>query len=341
MATIRKERAPLATAGRARRVSSAETRKGDTDAGPTRTGRVVSAFRVCAGLASRQKGVVSRPQLLVAGIAASVITRLIGEGFLHPVHRGVYAVGHVALPQFGHEQAALLAYGDGAVLSGASALYLWGILASALSEVDVTVGERHCRKRNGIRLHRGGGLEPREVRTRHGLSVVFPARALIEYAADATPDLLGDAVAEARGKSLIREGELEAAVKRAGNHRGAAQMRAFLREEAGPAITRSRAERRFRKLLRDARLPQPKVNVRRTGYEADFLWEAEKVVLEVDGWEFHGHRRAFENDRKKDMILSDAGYHVIRITWRHFTEETLALIAHIARILDRRSRLSH
>ena len=148
-------------------------------------------------------------------------------------------------------------------------------------------------------------------------------------------------------------------------------MRAFLAEEGGPAITRSRAERRFRRLLQDAHLPQPKLNAPVAGLRVDFLWEAErvalevdgyrfhssrsrferdradflwkaeKVVLEVDGWRFHGDRRAFENDRKRDRILSDAGYHVIRVTWRQFTEESLALIAHIARMLDRRSRSPH
>jgi very-short-patch-repair endonuclease len=159
---------------------------------------------------------------------------------------------------------------------------------------------------------------------------------LIEYAADVGPEALGDAVAEARQRQLVREGELEAATETAGWRRGVAQMRAFLRDEGEPAITRSHAERRFRKLLQDARLPQPAVNQRVAGVEPDFVWEAEKVVLEVDGWNTHRHRHAFEWDRKKDRILSDAGYHVIRVTWRHFTEETVALIAHIARMLDRR-----
>ena len=73
----------------------------------------------------------------------------------------------------------------------------------------------------------------------------------------------------------------------------------------------------------------------------DFVWPEEKVILEIDGWKFHGHRRAFERDRKRTMILSDAGYHVIRITVRQFTQEPLALIAHIARVLDRRARERH
>ncbi len=73
------------------------------------------------------------------------------------------------------------------------------------------------------------------------------------------------------------------------------------------------------------------------GVNADFLWENEKLILEVDSWRFHGHRSAFERDRKKDMILRDAGYLVIRVTWRQFTQEPLALIAHVARALDRRT----
>jgi very-short-patch-repair endonuclease len=142
-------------------------------------------------------------------------------------------------------------------------------------------------------------------------------------------------------RSLICDGELEAAADAAGTRRGAAQMRAFLAEEGEPAITRSRAERRFRRLLGEAHLPRPELNAPVAGLSVDFLREDEKVVLEVDGWKFHGHRQAFESDRKRDRILADAGYHVIRVTWRQFTQEPLALIAHIARILDRRGRLPH
>jgi very-short-patch-repair endonuclease len=115
-------------------------------------------------------------------------------------------------------------------------------------------------------------------------------------------------------------------------------MRHFLRAEGGPEITRSRAERRFRALLREAQLPQPRLNVRIGRFTVDFLWEREHVALEVDSWQFHGHRRAFERDRRKDLALSDADYHVIRITWRQFTEESLPLIAHVARALDRAAR---
>jgi very-short-patch-repair endonuclease len=270
-----------------------------------------------------------------------VVTRLIRAGLLHPLHRGVYAVGHTALAPFAREQAALLACGEGSVISGRSALYVWGIVPTAPAEVDVTVAGRHCRKQQGIRLHLVRSVTKRDIRIRQGLPVVFPARALIEFAVAADRDELGDAVAEARNFRLVRDGELEAATRAGKRRRGTPRMRAFLREEGEPAITRSRAERQFRGLLREAQLPQPRANAPVAGLTVDFVWEAEKVVLEVDGWTFHRDRRSFENDRKRDRILSDAGYHVIRVTVRHFTDEALALIAHIARMLDRRGRAPH
>jgi very-short-patch-repair endonuclease len=272
-----------------------------------------------------------------------VIARLLRSGFLHQLHRGVYAVGHLALPQYAREQAALLAAGESSLISHGSALWLWGLINAPPADVHVTVVDGWRRKRPGIRLHRVAAIDDGHIRTRHGIRTTSPARALIEYAADAPAQALEDAVAEARTTPLLRGGELEKVLARVGRMRGAAAMRAFLREEAGPGITRSHAERRFRKMLREARLPQPLTNVHIAGEEADFVWPEHKVILEVDSYQFHGHRRAFENDRRKDMVWADAGYHVIRITWRQFTGEPLALIAHIARALDRssRSRAAH
>src|SRR4051812_31929630 len=72
--------------------------------------------RVIAALAGRQKGVVERAQLLDAGLSRHEITRRLGRT-LHPIFRGVYAVGHATLSREGVFKAALLAAGEGAVLS--------------------------------------------------------------------------------------------------------------------------------------------------------------------------------------------------------------------------------
>jgi very-short-patch-repair endonuclease len=210
----------------------------------------------------------------------------------------------------------------------------WGLIPTAPDVIDVTVGS-YVRAKTGICLHRTA-LDPRDIRDRHGLPTTSPATSLIAFAVKASFDEIGDVVAEARVKRLIRDGELEAVAKRLG--RRAARMRAFLIDEQGPAITRSRAERLFRAALSKAGLPQPEANARIGRYTADFLWEAEKVVLEVDGWPFHSHRRAFERDRMKGMVLSDAGYHVSRVTFRQFTNELQYVIAHVARMLERADR---
>jgi very-short-patch-repair endonuclease len=97
--------------------------------------------------------------------------------------------------------------------------------------------------------------------------------------------------------------------------------------------TRSEAERLLLAMVEDAQLPLPAVNVPLEGYEVDFFWRVEKLVVEVDGHGFHGHRAAFERDRRRDQRLVAAGYRVIRVTWRQLVGEPLALISRIAQAL--------
>jgi very-short-patch-repair endonuclease len=300
--------------------------------------RSASAEATASRLATSQEGAVKHQQLLRAGISASAIKRLARAGALHRRHHGVYIVGHLALAPFANEAAALLACGDHAVISHRSALYLWGLLERRPPEVDVTLMSGQCRPKEGIHIHRGG-LEPRETRQRHGLPTVSPARAVIDISLTAAVRELEAVIAEGRAQGLIRDGELDKALKRAGNRPGTGRLRAFLRTEGDPGITRSEGERILRRHLKAAGLPQPRTNCKIAGVEPDFLWPDERVIVELDSYPFHGHRKAFEWDRRKDMILRDAGYEVIRITGRQLTEEPLLVIAHIARALDRAARI--
>lgn len=89
------------------------------------------------------------------------------------------------------------------------------------------------------------------------------------------------------------------------------------------------------KLIRAAGLPTPQTQVRIAGWPADFLWPDQKLIVEFDGYQFHGHRAAFERDRRRDQAHIAAGYTVIRITWRQLTEEPLTVVATIATLLSR------
>ena len=281
---------------------------------------------------------MTRAQLLGAGVSRHVIDRQSKSGALHRRHRGVYVVGHLALAPHANEAAALLACGQRSLISHRSAAYLWGLSEHQPAVVDVTLVGRRCRPKDGVRLHNVSTLDPADIRNRAGLPVTSPARTLVDLAADATYAELDRGVSEARIKGLLRNDELQTALERAGRRHGTAMMRAFLRSEDGRGFTRSEAERRTRALLRQARLPVPRVNARVAGYEIDFLWEPERVIVEVDGYAYHGNRRAFERDRRKDLALTSAGYLVIRISWRQLDEEPFVVVAHVARALERAAR---
>jgi very-short-patch-repair endonuclease len=77
----------------------------------------------------------------------------------------------------------------------------------------------------------------------------------------------------------------------------------------------------------------PTTNARVAGYEVDAYWPAQRLIVEVDGWRYHGTRRAFERDRRKDAALQAAGYRVVRITYRRLRHESHAVAAELALLL--------
>jgi very-short-patch-repair endonuclease len=103
--------------------------------------------------------------------------------------------------------------------------------------------------------------------------------------------------------------------------------------ESEPAFTRSELEERFLALVRDAGLPEPEVNAEVGPYEIDFLWRAQRLAVELDGWSFHSDRAAFEDDRRRDADLVARGFRVIRITWRELENNAVAVPARIAAAL--------
>lgn len=89
-------------------------------------------------------------------------------------------------------------------------------------------------------------------------------------------------------------------------------------------------------LCRRHRLPRPEVNVKVDRFEVDFLWREQQLVVEVDGWEAHRSRSAFEEDRARDARLAVLGYEVVRFTWRQVTHDG-ATVAKTIRALLRAS----
>ncbi|MGI8864326.1 MAG: DUF559 domain-containing protein [Solirubrobacteraceae bacterium] len=215
-----------------------------------------------------------------------------------------------------------------------SAAALWDLLPLA-GEIDVLVAGRNPGTKPGIRIHRVAHLHPTELRTHEGLLLTSPARTICDMATTEPRHDVERALEEAIVRRLTTERDVNAVVDRHGNRPGSAVIRAILQSQQGPGFTRSTAERALLKLIIAAHLPPPEKNVRVGGHVVDFLWRAERLIVEVDGYRFHGHRAAFERDRRRDQILRTAGYEVIRITWRAMQAEPFAVVADITRALAR------
>jgi very-short-patch-repair endonuclease len=298
-------------------------------------GRPVPKDRLIADLAGRQYGVVARRQLVAMGIGDGAIdTRLKRHG-LHRLHRGVYAVGHLALVPLAREMAAVLACGDGSAISHRSAAEVWHLVpVDGRAPVDVTVG-RAGGRRAGIRAHSSRSLSADAVKHLRGLPITAPDRTLIDLADVATDRELERATHEAITRHLVNARHLRAQAERYSGRRGIARIKELLAHEGPTTLTRSEAEERFLALVRAGGLPGPEVNVRVGSYEVDFLWREHRLAVEIDGFRFHSSRAAFERDRKRDADLQRLGLSVLRFTWRQVVDQQHATLATLAGALQR------
>ena len=189
----------------------------------------------------------------------------------------------------------------------------------------------------GIIAHRSGTLPSADIVERYSLRMTSPLRTMVDLAVVLPKSELEHAAARMERNAHVQPGDL---FRWAEAHRslpGSAAIRLLLAEGSAPAFTRSEAEKRVLELIRRARLPNPQLNARLQGYEVDFLWPNQKLVLEVDGFAYHSSARSFANDRRRDAVLTAHGYRVIRVTWNDVTKQPEATLAILAQALARAS----
>jgi len=277
-------------------------------------------------VAERQGGLVTRRQLTALQLGPAAVHRRMERGLLHRLHRGVYLWAQSSPEPPVRARAAVLACGDGAILSHLSAMAHWGMTPESEGPIDVTITGRRSRHPD-IRTHNRRALDVRDIRTLNAVPTTSPARTLLDSASEMPSRDFARAVERAQIKRLITKHELKATIARAPRHPNAAALRAVVAE---PAFTRSEAERRLLALLRSAKLPIPVFNAMVEGYEVDTLWREQRVILEFDSYAFHATRAAFERDRRKSAVLDRASYVVLRSTWNELTQDSYALIARVA-----------
>lgn len=289
-----------------------------------------------AGLVARQHGVVAVRQLYALGLSERQVSRRAEAGWLHRLHRGVYAVGHSRLTREGSWMAAVLAIGNGAVLSHRSAAGLWTIWGSKpQARVDVVVASGSGRAtRPGVVVHRCAALAADDVTRHHGIPVTAPARTLLDLATVLPRRPLERAVDEAERLRLCDLADLREILVRHSGRPGAGTLRAVLRSHAvGSTATRSELEERFLALCARRNLPPPLVNAPLLDYVVDFHWPASRLVVEVDGRASHDTRRAFQGDRDRDSRLAAHGYRTLRFTWWDVTARPAVVADRVRRVL--------
>jgi Transcriptional regulator, AbiEi antitoxin len=292
-----------------------------------------------ANLATRQHGVVSVRQLAGLGYSRSSVSKATTAGRLHRVHRGVYAVGHTNLSPQGHYLAAVLACAPGALISHVSAAWLWGLLRQRPSVIHVTAPTRR-RGKSPLSIHHAR-LVDEDRSFLDGIPVTSLPRTLLDLAAMLPAHRLRRSIERSEELGLFDLRPVDSLLARAGGHPGVGRLRRALAIYRPLPFTRSGLERRFLELVGEAGLPTPSTGFNELGYELDVYWREERFAVELDVYETHGSREAFESDRLRQENLKLGGIEMIRVTGPRLDSEPAEVIERVAVLLGRRRRELH
>jgi very-short-patch-repair endonuclease len=265
-------------------------------------------------LVKRQHGVVTRQQLLELGLGARRIERRIASGRLHPVWRGVYAVGRPHLGRHGRWMAAVLASGSEAVLSHGSAAALWGFGRESPGVIETSVPTARRSKRPGIRAHRRAELRPEDLTECKGIPVTSPTLTLIDEAAHLHLLRLERCVNEADKLDLVRADVLHASLDRYRGWPGVAPLRSLL-DPLTFRLSDSNLEVLMRPLARAAGLREaPETKARVNGYIVDLYWPGLGIVIETDGLRYHRTPSQQKRGLERDQVHLAAGMWPLRFS---------------------------
>ena len=288
--------------------------------------------------AARQYGVIAIWQLYEIGFSREGVKGMVRNGRLHRFHRGVYAVGHRALSPRGKLLAAVYACGRDAVASHHDAAWLWNVGRRRATRYHVTVPARGRTGPKVVAPHCVRRLAPEDVAEVDGIPCTSLARTLVDLGAVLSLMQLRRAFEEADRRGLLDAAAVQRACERGNGRRGVANARRALEiYEPDPPKTRSEFEREFFDWCDANGIPRPSSNVWVEGQEVDMAWLDANgdpiAVVELDSYEYHRTREAFERDRERQSALEAARIPNIRVTSRRMQRDSKGLRAHILSVL--------
>ena len=297
--------------------------------------RVVDAERtqLVARIAERDWGVLSIAELRACGLSAREVHTCVRRGWLHPLHRSVYAVGHRNLTLEGRLFAAVKACGEAAVLSHVAGAALRAAFEWDHRPVDVLVPGVGTRRHAGVLVHQTSRLDPRDVTRVRGIPVTSMARTALDCAAQLDEGELRRLVREAQARKLVTLPQLTEVLLRLGPCRGSRRLARII--ATGPAPTRSVLEDAVLDLILHGGLAHPDVNVPlRLGdrwVTPDFRWPEQRLVVEADGAAWHEHKLAREDDAERQAMLEAHGERILRVTWSQAIERGSETVTRLRR----------
>lgn len=270
------------------------------------------------------------------GYSRAGVKAMVDSGRLHRVHRGVYAIGHVDLSVRAECLAAVLAVGPGALLSYYSAGWLWGIWRGSPKPIHVTAEvPRHHRPPQGITRHRARNTVDEDRALVDGVPVTSIARTQLDLAWKLRGDQVPRLLARTEELGLFDLAAIDAAIERNRGHHGAKRLRYALAIYEPPIWARSEFERHFVESLVAAGLPRPVTGWNELGHEIDVYWPERRFGIELDAYETHGTRHAFEIDHDRDLDFALADVKMHRVSERQFRRDQAKIVADVGTLLFR------
>ncbi len=282
-----------------------------------------------ARLAEASHGVVTRAELLNAGVTAAELRRCMRTGALLREYPGVYRVGHRAPSDEASCLAAVRACGGGSLLCAPPAGHLLSLITGRMPPPEVLT--RTNRRVAGVQTRRTRHVHPSDAMTWRGVPVTSPARTLVDLAATLSSEALARACHEAGVRHGTTPAQVDAVLARRPTSPGASKLRQILHGDV--RVTLSALERRFLALLREAGLPLPITNRPAGGSRVDCRWPERRLTVELDSYRYHSSRHAWEQDRRRDREARARGDEMRRYTHRDVFEEPAAVLGELRPLL--------
>jgi len=294
--------------------------------------------------ASKQFGVVTRADLATTEVSWKWLRGRLATGEWKRVHRGVFRLGCNQPSVDEREMAALLAAGEGAVLSHTSAARRLGLEVPRGESVQLTIPESRKAKVRGARVWRSRNLGFGDVATRRGFRMTNLPRTMIDLAS-----VLSDEELRAAFDSAVRKDKdsvpwiSRTLAKYGPGQRGVGRLRRLVDEyrrgdEVPDSVLESLGVELAKATGRKPRLHYDVLDGARHVAEVDLAWPELRLCVEFDGWKRHGTREAFAGDRRRDRELVPLGWTVLRYTWDDVVGDQEFVVDQLVHSLESRAR---